>query len=236
MKLKKHNFLLIILLLLGLFGLTLCFAMSKPEEISGNEWLDKKIELIKGNTNIDTKVLRLALTAYQKAKVIGVATKPILTVIDYSKPSTEKRLWVFDIASGKTLFNTWVSHGKNSGNNRATSFSNRFRSLKSSIGVFLTDQPYIGKHGYSLHIRGLEQGINDNAYERAIVIHGANYVNSDIIKSNGRLGRSWGCPAVSTYLSTPLINRIKNKTLLFAYYPDTGWLKHSRFLTGKILS
>lgn len=229
---RNLSYVLWIVPLLGLFCLTLSFAMQTKEDNTTDQWLAKKIAIIKANTDIDTKVLRLGLIAYQKAKVVGIATKPILTVIDYSKPSTQKRLWVFDLATGKTLFNTWVSHGKNSGYNIANSFSNSFSSLKSSIGVFLTDEPYIGKHGYSLHIRGLERGINDNAYDRAIVIHGAQYVNSDIIRSNGRLGRSWGCPAVSPRLSTSLINRIKNKTLLFAYYPDAGWLRHSRFLAG----
>ena len=125
-----------------------------------------------------------------------------------------------------------MSHGKNSGGNNSSYFSNSAQSLKSSIGVFVTEESYIGKNGYSLRLRGLEQGVNDNAYRRAIVIHGAWYVNPDTIQRYGLIGRSWGCPAVSAYLAKPLINTIKENSVIFAYYPDRNWLLNSRFLAS----
>lgn len=114
----------------------------------------------------------------------------------------------------------------------ATSFSNTPGSLKSSIGVFLTEETYDGKNGYSLRLRGLERGVNDNAYDRDIVIHGAPYVNPDMIKKYGQVGRSWGCPAVSKAIYKPLINTIKNDSVVFAYYPDQNWLSNSKFLSA----
>jgi L,D-transpeptidase-like protein len=157
----------------------------------------------------------------------------LLTIIDYSKISSEKRLWVIDLNREKVLFNTWVSHGKNSGSLSATSFSNQPGSLKSSIGVFLTDTtPYMGGNGYSLRLKGLERGINDNAYRRDIVVHGAWYVAPDVARRYGQIGRSWGCPAVSEKLAHPIIDTIKNRTLVFVYSHDRYWLNRSTFLTG----
>jgi hypothetical protein len=196
-------------------------------------WINREANYINSQANnIDQKVLRTSLTAYMKARREGLDNKQMLTIIDYSKPSTERRLWVVDLRTNKVLFNTWVSHGKNSGNLMATSFSNTPGSLKSSIGVFLTDQPYIGNNGYSLRLSGLERGINDNAFNRDIVVHGAWYVEQDTIKKYGQAGRSWGCPAVSPALAAPLINTIKNSTLVVVYYPDRHWLNNSTFLAG----
>lgn len=207
-----------------------------PKDIlsKSSAWVEEKLLALKTSaTNIDTDILRLSLIAYQKAEKGGVAMKQqLLTVIDYSKPSTAKRLWVFDLKNNKTIFNTWVSHGRNSGGIIPYSFSNTIGSLKSSIGVFLTDAAYYGSRGYSMRIKGLERGINDNVYERHVVLHGAAYINADTIRKYGQVGRSWGCPAVSTSLVRPLINTIKDKSLLFVYYPDKNWLKRSRFLTG----
>jgi hypothetical protein len=128
------------------------------------------------------------------------------------------------------LFNTWVSHGRNSGKVNATSFSNEPGSLKSSLGVFLTKNSYNGSNGYSLRLVGLENGINDKAYERNIVIHGAAYAHPDVIDKYGLLGRSWGCPAVSNQTVRPLINTIKDRSLVFIYYPYRSWLNNSTFL------
>jgi len=181
-------------------------------------------------TNLNPEILKLGLTAYTHVKKKGLEKKDLITIIDYSKPSSEKRLWVIDVRKSKVLFNTWVSHGKNSGQMRATSFSNQPGSLKSSLGVFVTDnEPYMGGNGYSLRLNGLEP-VNSNAYRRAVVIHGAWYANSAVAKKYGQLGRSFGCPAVSPELAKPLINTIKNHTLVFVYYPDKNWLKHSAFL------
>lgn len=200
--------------------------------LGSGPWLDHHTRKFKAqSSNIDENVLRLSLIAYFNARKKGLADKELLTVIDYSKPSSEKRMWVFDLKKGKTLFNTWVSHGKNSGGLKPSSFSNQHGSLKSSIGVFLTASPYFGGNGYSLRLKGLEGGINDNAYRRSIVIHGAWYAKADIIRKYGQLGRSWGCPAVSSELARPLINTIKENTLVVAYYPDRRWISNSRFLS-----
>lgn len=229
------------LLLLSTFVSTMAFSWSfdfpfstpNTAKLGSSLWLNNEVSILRSHaSNIDPAVLRLSLQAYLNTHKRGLASKPLLTVIDYSKPSSEKRLWVFDVKNGKTLFNTWVTHGKNSGGINATSFSNNPGSLKSSIGVFVTADTYDGKNGYSLHLRGLERGVNDNAYNREIVIHGARYVNTDIISRYGQIGRSWGCPAVNPSLSKPIINTIKDDTVLFAYYPDRNWLSHSQFLSA----
>lgn len=207
------------------------FSNPNPAPFGTSIWLKNETQILKSQaSNIDDNVLRLSLIAYLNARKHGYANKQMLTVIDYSKPSFEKRLWVFDIQRGRTLFNTWVTHGKNSGGVNATSFSNHPGSLKSSIGVFQTADSYVGKNGYSLRLRGLEHGVNDYAYRRAIVIHGASYANADTIRTFGQIGRSWGCPAVGSDLAKPLINTIKDNSLVFAYYPDRKWLSNSRFL------
>jgi hypothetical protein len=178
-------------------------------------------------------VLKVGLIAYVNAQDKGITSSQLLTIIDYSKPSIERRLWVIDLKKTKVLFNTWVSHGKNSGKINPTSFSNQIGSLKSSIGVFqTTGAPYFGMYGYSLRLIGLENGINDKALERYIVFHGASYVHPDVIKKYGVLGRSWGCPAVSEETVRPLINTIKDKSLVVMYYPDRNWINNSSFLTS----
>jgi hypothetical protein len=235
---KKIYYVLFFFIALSLLGLSWpfeeLFSHPNPEIAGTSKWIEAEMLIIKSQAaNIDAKVLRLSLNAYIKARKKGLDSKQLLTVIDYSKPSTEKRLWVFDLKNGRTLFNTWVSHGKNSGGINAASFSNHPGSLKSSFGVFVTDNtPYMGNNGYSLRMKGLEQGINDNAYQRDIVFHGAWYVNANTIKRYGQIGHSWGCPAVSTNLAKPLIDAIKQNTLIFAYYPDKSWLLHSQFLTA----
>ena len=180
---------------------------------------------------IDHNVLQLALKAYDNALRHGIHDdKHVLTIIDYSLPSTTNRLWVIDVDSKKVLFSSLVAHGKGSGDNFATHFSNSARTLASSIGLFLTERTYMGKHGYSLKIKGLENGFNDRAEERSIVIHPAAYVSEATVRVLGRLGRSWGCPALDEKVSKPIINTIKDGTLVFAYYPDNHWLRQSTFL------
>ncbi len=144
----------------------------------------------------------------------------VVTIIDFSKPSTEKRLFVIDLKNENLLHHTLVAHGKNSGLNEAEKFSNTCNSLQSSLGLYSTGKPYIGKHGYSLRLNGLEKGINDNAQKRAIVIHGAEYVSSDFIEDHGRLGRSWGCPAIPVELTKEIIDLIKNGSCLYIYAND----------------
>lgn len=154
----------------------------------------------------------------------------ILTIIDYSLPANEKRLWIFDLDTKKLLFNTYVSHGIKSGALFSTKFSNKYDSKSSSLGVFTTEKAYFGRHGLSLQLAGLESGFNNNASNRSIVIHGGWYVEEDFIKKYGRAGRSWGCPAVPDNLVQPIINTIKDQSLLVLYYPNDDWLSKSRFL------
>ena len=127
-------------------------------------------------------------------------------------------------------FANWLHNGQGSGDNLANAFSNTPESHQSSIGLFVTAETYIGKHGYSLRLDGLDRGFNDRARERAIVVHGASYVSPAFVKAQGRLGRSWGCPAVSAAVARPLIDAIKGGNLLFAYYPDQEWLRSSQYL------
>jgi hypothetical protein len=155
-----------------------------------------------------------------------------LTVIDYSKPSTEKRLWVFDLKSRELIYEELVAHGQGSGANMATQFSNEDESHRTSLGLFRTDTTYVGKNGYSLRLDGLDRGINDRARDRAIVMHGAPYVSQEFVKATGRLGRSWGCPAIGDSVAKQMIDRVKGGGLLFAYYPDAGLLKTSKYLGG----
>lgn len=197
-----------------------------------DQWVNEEVKAISAKaTNLDPTVLRLSLNAYQKVRQKGIDKQEVLTVIDYSKPSTEKRLWVIDLKSETVIFNTLVAHGKNTGTLKATDFSNKPQSLKSSFGVFVTDETYSGHKGPSLRIQGLERGINDNVYRRNIVFHGASYVSEKVAKVKGMIGRSWGCMAVNNDIIQPLINKIKNNTVVFAYFPDPHWLRSSQFLS-----
>ncbi len=183
--------------------------------------------------SIETDVFDLALGAASCAVRAGDVEAPAtLTVIDYSKPSSEKRLWVFDLKSRELIYEELVAHGQGSGANIATQFSNEDESHRTSLGLFKTDTTYVGKNGYSLRLDGLDRGINDRARDRAIVMHGAPYVSQEFVKANGRLGRSWGCPAISDEVAKQLIDRVKGGGLVFAYYPDSGLLKASKYLGG----
>lgn len=183
--------------------------------------------------SLSRDVLRLALQARDRATANGLAKKSeLLTVIDYSLPSTTKRLWVFDVLSGDVLFNELVAHGKNTGDNFARRFSNKDGSLQTSIGLFRTVGTYYGGNGYSLKLDGLEPGFNDKAQRRAVVMHGAPYVSEEFANQHGRIGRSWGCPALSQKVAPKVIDTIKGGSLLFSYYPDQDWLSSSRFVAS----
>jgi hypothetical protein len=176
------------------------------------------------------EVLDLALRAYECGRESGAVDGSLLTLIDYSLPSTERRLWVIDVPRRRVLFHELVAHGEGSGGNFATTFSNRPGSRQSSLGLFRTENTYVGGHGVALRLEGLEPGINDRAMQRQIVMHGADYVDLGVAQSLGRLGRSWGCPALPRPVSRRVIERIKGGNALFAYYPDRRWLAQSRFL------
>ncbi|WP_300704000.1 murein L,D-transpeptidase catalytic domain family protein [Bacteroides sp.] len=176
---------------------------------------------------VSWKAFRQAVAGYHK---IGNRKRDILTLIDFSRPSTEKRLFVFDMRQRKMLFSSVVSHGKNSGENYATSFSNEYGSYKSSLGFYLTESTYQGKNGYSLILDGLEKGINDRARERAIVMHGAAYANPSVVSKGGRLGRSFGCPAVPQALARPIIDTIKGGSVMYIYAEAPSYFAQSTVL------
>lgn len=180
----------------------------------------------------NSQVIELAVRAARCAREQGqLDALRRLAVIDYSLPSTQPRLWVFDLQRQRLLFEELVAHGRNTGEQRAERFSNTLGSKMSSIGLFLTADTYFGSNGYSLRLQGLEKGFNDLAMERAIVMHGAPYVSQAIAERLGRLGRSWGCPAVRQEMARAIIDTLKGGTLLFAYYPDSKWLSESEFLS-----
>ena len=162
---------------------------------------------------VDFELFKDAYLAYKKT---SNRKKSLLTIIDYSKPSTEKRFYVVDISEKKLIFNTYVSHGVNSGKKIATQFSNIVNSKKTSLGTFLTDSTYYGSNGYSLRLDGLSNGKNDKARERYIVVHGADYANPSFIEKNGYLGRSWGCPALPQSESRAIIDTIKGGSVIYA--------------------
>lgn len=182
---------------------------------------------------LQEEAFELAYEGYYKLLEQGrMSKKDVLTIADFSKPSSEKRLYVIDMEEGKILFQTLVAHGRKSGLIYATEFSNKPESNKSSLGFYLTMQPYYGGKGYALRLQGLEKGINDNAFERAIVLHGSDYVTSQFANNNGYLGRSLGCPAVPTKQTKAIINSIKNGSLLFIYHPTEEYKTKSTILNS----
>ncbi|WP_192348504.1 murein L,D-transpeptidase catalytic domain family protein [Algoriphagus sp. Y33] len=174
------------------------------------------------------EVFTLAIQGWNKMK--GNLKSKVLTVIDFSLPSTAKRMWVIDPVKGEILLNSVVSHGRNSGDLMANAFSNQPESFKSSLGFYKTAETYSGKHGYSLRLDGLEKGFNDQARNRAIVIHGADYAREEFAKSVGRLGRSLGCPALPSELSAKAIDLIKEGSLLFIFGNDDTYLSKSSLI------
>ena len=199
------------------------------------------INHVKANQTIDSKKLwtecklenLLSYDIFNKAmigysKIENIKKKNLVCIIDFSKTSTEKRFFVIDIEKKKLLYNCLVAHGKNSGENYAKHFSNKAQSLQSSLGFYLTAETYKGKHGYSLRLDGLEKGINDHAREREIVMHGADYVSPQFAAAHGRLGRSWGCPALPLNLSKEIIDLISNGCMLFIYATDAFYKENSK--------
>ncbi|WP_395044599.1 murein L,D-transpeptidase catalytic domain family protein [Flavobacterium sp.] len=207
-----------------------------PKSLASNS-ISKKVEVVfnsldANNFNLpNLESFTKAFEGFSILKEQGKIKNNYLTIIDFSLSSRFNRLWVIDMKENKIIFNTLVAHGKNSGEDYATKFSNENESLKSSLGFFTTGETYNGKHGLSLKLDGLETGINDHARQRAIVIHGADYVSSSFIKSNNRLGKSHGCPALPVELTKKIIQTIKEKSCLFIYFPSKEYLNNSRLVS-----
>jgi hypothetical protein len=179
---------------------------------------------------LNEKAFELAVKGWCKLKLKGEVSKDIISICDFTQSSNNKRLYIIDLATGTLLFNTLVAHGKNTGDEFARHFSNNPSSLQSSLGFYITKEAYTGSHGLGLKLAGLEAGFNDRAEERAIVMHGATYVCNEFIDQYGRLGKSWGCPAVPFELHEQIINTIKDGTCLFIYYPDKIYLATSKLI------
>ena len=186
---------------------------------------------IKSFTMPNFECFSKGLEGFYQLRAQGIVKKDILTIIDFSLPSTQKRLWVIDMATNSILLQSVVSHGRNSGEQFANSFSNESNSYKSSLGFYTTGETYNGKHGLSLKLDGLESGINDNARNRAVVMHGADYAAESIIKQQGRLGRSQGCPAVPFAIHKEMINLVKEGSCLFIYHPSRTYEKQSKLVS-----
>lgn len=189
-----------------------------------------KIMLQNDATALNPDVIEKTIAALTCAQQRGLEHNPILTIIDFSRPSNLKRLWVYDVSKNQRLFHTFVSHGIKSGALLSNHFSNIRNSKTSSIGIFTTENAYTGRHGTSLKLKGLDGSFNSNAYNRFIVMHGSWYMNKNFINKYGRPGRSWGCPSVPLHLTKPIINTIKDNSLLIAYHKDENWQQKSKYL------
>lgn len=189
------------------------------------------IDFSKGE-KLNEDVFEKAFKGFEKLKAEGKlpSESHFLTIADFSKSSNTKRLWVIDIDQKKVVFNALVAHGMGTGDEFAEHFSNTDSSHQSSLGFYITEAPYNGNNGYSLKLMGMDKGFNDAALQRAIVMHGADYVSENFAKDHKRIGRSWGCPAVSRDLAEPIINTIKGQNCLFIYYPDENYLNSSEWL------
>ena len=245
----KGFYLLISSIIIGLLHLPFAFAKSAtngasrffhtPVDSSGNGYSSSPDFIPSMKSVYDSLHLNLAglsQQAFEYAK-LGfnklmeegrLLNDSIISIIDFSQPSSMKRLFVIDMKNYKVLFNTLVAHGRNTGREIATAFSNQGSSFMSSPGFYITRETYDGKNGYSLKLEGLERGINDNAYDRGIVVHGADYVCNDYVNTQGYIGRSQGCPAVPVNVSRPIINTIKDGSCLFIYHPS--YIKRSVIL------
>ena len=221
-----HKFKPLIITSLLFYGLS-CYASPAKQCTSVN----LKPNLYYHTTEIQPHIFELAKKAYDCAHKKGLITKPdLLTVIDYSLPSTVKRLWVYQLSTGNVLYNIHVAHGKNTGMADAKWFSNQLGSDKTSIGTYLTGKAYVGHDGYAMRLYGLEKGFNDKAMKRAVVMHGAWYVSPKFLKTHHRLGRSWGCEAIDKQYIKPVVHHIRDGSIIVAYYPSTKWLTSSEFL------
>ncbi|MEN9697779.1 MAG: hypothetical protein RLZ56_1200 [Bacteroidota bacterium] len=220
---KRQVLFILILLTFSLAGFS--NAMHPAE----NAW-SEKVAALSEKLHINPQAFSLAMKGYEQLKTMGrIHNLRFLTIADFSKPSNETRLYVIDLFLEKIVIQSLVAHGKNSGTLFANVFSNKISSNKSSLGFYVTGEIYQGKHGASLSLNGVEQGINDQAKNRAIVMHGADYVSPSFIKQQGYIGRSQGCPAVPNNQITPIIESIQGASCLFVYAPNKDYLAKSHF-------
>ena len=249
MKIVKINKVQLVFFAIVAFMLHLPFAFSGTKNFSlntlpsNNAFSYNLINKVSSTKIYDSLKLNMAglseqafsygVKGYEYLKSKGkIGNDNILSIVDFSRPSSQKRLFVIDLKNFKVLFNTYVAHGQNSGAAMATQFSNVPESLQSSLGFYTTSSTYNGKNGYSMHLRGMENGINDKAEERAIVMHGAFYINENIIHDRGYIGRSWGCPAVPEKLNKPIIDKIKNGSCLFIFSENNRYLNTSKIINS----
>lgn len=221
------------MVILRRFCLAVGLLCSVPAVLAAPSSLALLASLSRQAPTLDKQVLTHAVAAMQCAVNNGATPARRLAVIDFSLPSSERRLWIFDLQRRRLLLQDYVAHGQKSGENLATRFSNTLGSHQSSIGLFRTAESYNGKHGYSLRMDGLEPGVNDLARERAIVIHPADYVNPAWIATQGRIGRSQGCPAVRPEVARMVVDSLKGGQFMFSWYPDQDWLQSSLYLNCK---
>ena len=206
-------------------------AIASPEKENDLALIYDQLQL--NSIGLSEDAFKYALKGYDYLKAKGmIANDNIISIADFTKPSSQKRLFVIDLKNCKTLFNTYVAHGQGSGEAFARKFSNIPESYQSSLGFYITSDTYIGKNGYSMRLNGVENGINDKADERAIVMHGAPYVCESYIRERGYIGRSWGCPAVPEKLNKPIIEKIRNGSCLFIYGQDKKYLTRSKILNS----
>lgn len=234
------NYKLLPVLLFGLFSFTTpTNNTTDPKIIASNSKVTFESKVSSLYNNLDAKNFKLpqlesftkALEGFYQLKQKGLIQNDILTLVDFSLSANSKRLWVIDMSTNTVLYHSLVAHGRNSGEEFATAFSNKSESYQSSLGFYLTGETYQGKHGLSLRLDGLERGINDKARERAVVIHGADYVSDSFIKQHKRLGRSQGCPALPVELNQEIIKTIKDKSCLFIYHPSRSYKVASKLIS-----
>lgn len=234
------NYKLFPVLLFGLFSFTTpSNNTTDPKIIASTSKASFESKVVSLYNNLNANNFKLpqlesftkALEGFYQLKQKGLVQNDILTLIDFSLSANSKRMWVIDMSTNTVLYNTLVAHGRNSGEEFATQFSNKSESYQSSLGFYLTGETYQGKHGLSLRLDGLERGINDKARDRAVVIHGADYVSEQFIKQNKRLGRSQGCPALPVELNQEIIKTIKDKSCLFIYHPSRSYKVASKLIS-----
>lgn len=187
---------------------------------------------LRNKTMPQLPVFENAILGYQKLEKAGKVSNPLLTVIDFNLSSNKKRMWILNMDTQEVVFNTFVAHGKNTGLEFAKNFSNKVNSLQSSLGFYVTGETYHGKNGLSLFIDGMEEGFNTNARKRYVVIHGADYAEPEFINRLGRLGRSYGCPAVPNKIAKELIHTIKGKSVVYIHKSDKNYQQNSKLINA----